>query len=62
MVRSDLTLSTAIQAAHFDGERLGFDPRALGDGPFRQHIKIDLDAVGHDPAKRSDAQPDDADF
>ena len=62
MMRSDLSFPAAVQAADSDGQRLGFDARSLGDGAFRQHVQIDLDAVGHDAPESTDAKPDDPDF
>jgi hypothetical protein len=61
MMRGDLAALAAVQAMDFDGKGLGFDPCALGNGPFGQHVQVNLDAVRDDPAQFPDAETDDPD-
>ena len=60
-VRCDLSLAAAVPAADFHGKKFGFNPRAFRDRSLREHVQVDLDALGDDAAQAADAQADNTD-
>ena len=61
MVGRDLALASAVPAPDFHRRKFGFNPGAFRDGSLRQHVQINLDALGDNPAELPDTQPDHAD-
>ena len=62
MMGRDFPLLPAVSAAYPYGRKLRFNTGSFGDGSFRKHIQINLNAVRNNAPELADTQADDPDF